>query len=61
MFVTGCLSVRPSADGDERLRAAITSGRLNWESVPTSADAQRVTPAFWVALRNRGVVDKLPT
>jgi hypothetical protein len=60
-FITDCIGVRGTPENDERLRAAIASGCLDWRMVIDVAYAQKVTPALWVALRNRKLVENLPT
>ncbi len=58
-FITGCLNVGSAPDINDSLRAAIDSRRLNWQAVIDIANNQFITPALWVALRNRGLTDKV--
>jgi hypothetical protein len=60
-FITGCLSVQSSSDRNATLSSVIAAGRLDWPSVITIANAQLVTPALWVSLRNRGLVEHMPS
>jgi hypothetical protein len=59
-FIVDCIGVRGAPNNDERLRDAITSGCLDWRIVIDVAYTQKVTPALWVALRNRKLIENLP-
>jgi hypothetical protein len=59
-FITACLGVRSTSAIDGFLRSTILSEHFNWQAVIKMANTQRVTPALWVALRNRGLIESLP-
>lgn len=59
-FIAGCLSVRTVSDADRALSTIIGSGRLDWSVLTELADAHLVTPALWVAIRQRGFAGELP-
>jgi hypothetical protein len=60
-FLCWCLAVEINPSADLALRAAISSGGLNWGSILTHANEQLITPALWVALQKRGLENELPT
>lgn len=60
-FTTQCLGVDQRPDVSLALRSQITSGRVPWESVVSLANKHLITSALWVALRERGLVNCLPT
>jgi hypothetical protein len=59
-FITGCLSVRNEPDHNDALCATIASGRLDWPTVILIANTELMTPALWVALRDRQLTEYLP-
>jgi hypothetical protein len=59
-FITGCLSVRNEPNHNDTLFSTIASGRLDWPTVILIANTELVTPAFWVALKDRQMTQYLP-
>lgn len=59
-FVVGCLSVPNSGNTNEELRASIERGDVDWQHVRDLADGERIAPALWIAVRNRGLANALP-
>lgn len=59
-FITGCLNVHRGPAIAEGLHSLIVSRRLNWDTILDIAQIQRIAPALWTALRNRGLVEHLP-
>ena len=60
-FITACLGVRSEAEIGNTLHSAVASGHLNWHTVIEISNTDLVTPALWVALRNKGLVERLPS
>lgn len=58
-FITACLSIRATPEYNEILHSTIVSGCLDWPTVFAMANTQKITPALWVALRNRKLVESL--
>jgi hypothetical protein len=59
-FIAGCLSVRDDDSHNKALLSDIESGRCEWQLVIAMANAELVTPALWVALRDRLLASCLP-
>jgi hypothetical protein len=59
-FITGCLSVCNEPDHNDALCSTIASGRLDWQTVILIANTELLTPALWVALRDRQLTKYLP-
>lgn len=59
-FIAGSLGIDHRPEVTDKLRSDITSGRLAWEVVVGMANNHLVTPALWVALNDKGLVEYLP-
>ncbi|MGK7911631.1 MAG: nucleotidyltransferase family protein [Synechococcus sp.] len=60
-FITGCLAAETPSENDTAIRSAVGSEHLDWKDVIEIANEQLVTPALWVALRDRGLARSLPS
>lgn len=60
LFVCRCLSYDKSPPALSALREDIGSGDVDWRDVVEIANRHFVTPALWVALRDKGLVQCLP-
>ncbi|MBK8335802.1 MAG: nucleotidyltransferase family protein [Sterolibacteriaceae bacterium] len=60
-FIVESLGASNSDAANQRLRRAIAEQSLDWRIVRGLADAERLTPALWVALRDRGLATVLPS
>lgn len=59
-FIARCLGLRNAPQDNENLHSTMVSGRLDWSTVLAITNIQKITPALWVALRNRRLVEHLP-
>ena len=59
-FIVSCLSAQSDSYTNENLHSAIVSGRLDWQLILNIANIQKITPAFWVALKTRRLAEYLP-
>jgi hypothetical protein len=59
-FITSCLSEDGRPEAISSLRAEIGSGKLSWEAVVSLANDHLLTPALWVTLNRKGLVEELP-
>lgn len=59
-FLGDCLRLDADEAADERLWAEIAAGRPDWPWLLALADRQRLAPALWVALRERGLMEPAP-
>jgi len=60
-LIANCLAVRNPRRTDDALARALTSEDLDWCTVIGVADAHFVTPALWVALRDKVLAENLPS
>lgn len=60
-FITACLKTQNTPERDKFLRSALASGCLDWQILLDIVNAQKIAPAFWVALRDRRFVEYLPS
>jgi hypothetical protein len=59
-YITLCLSVRDDPDLNARLGEIAASRHLDWGTVLMISDAEFLTPALWVAMKTRHLVDTAP-
>jgi hypothetical protein len=59
-FITNCLSVLGTPEVSDTLLAVIKSKHFNWKTVVNIANTQLVTPALWVALMKKELVEWMP-
>jgi len=57
-FLCACLSV--SSSDIDKLRTEIINDDIVWEDVITLANNNMLTPALWVSLSNKGLVEYIP-
>jgi hypothetical protein len=60
-FITACLGLRSKTAIQNTLRSAVTAGSLGWCAVVDIANNHLITPALWVALRERELLEILPS
>jgi hypothetical protein len=58
-FITRCLVDDSRPESIETLRTEILSGQLSWAIMVSLANGQLVTPALWVALKQKGLTGDL--
>jgi hypothetical protein len=59
-FISRCLANDTRPESVAALRTEMHSTRLSWEAVVSLANGQLITPALWVALKNKGLTAELP-
>lgn len=59
-FLTSCLSDNDRPEVISGLRTEIHSGKLPWEAVVSLANNHLLTPALWVMLNRKGLIEELP-
>ena len=61
-FITACLkTTKGTPERDEILLSTLAAGHLDWQIILDIVDYQKIAPAFWVALRDRKLIDYLPS
>ena len=60
-FITACLKTQNTPERDEILLSALTAWYLDWQILLDIVNAQKIAPAFWVALRDRRLIEYLPS
>jgi hypothetical protein len=61
LFLGRCLSYDDSPTALAALRRLIASGRIDWLIVAKTANDHSIAPAFWLALKRKGLSGLLPT
>jgi hypothetical protein len=59
-FLTACLGVQKTPADIANLRGAIVSGKPDWEKITGLANANFLSPAFWVEVRDNALAQSLP-
>lgn len=59
-FITSCLSEDDRPEAISSLRTVICSGKLSWEAVVSLANDHLLTPALWVELNRKCLIEALP-
>jgi hypothetical protein len=60
LFLARCLSYDDSPSAVAALGQLIATGRIDWPTVADTANDHGITPAFWSALKRKGLSDLLP-